>query len=358
MKIDEYLIHQCRKVIRSYYRGFDPNPLRVPMANVVSVLSDLRRSDFLTFRKELQQDGVLLIKALLTMDSPGKHEALFLGDLRGNSQLIDLKEVEEMTDEEKRDDNGPLHYIHTLLTNQKYLRIVEHAPELVKLGEQFGIELDPEKFTPLMLWHPGMPRDIWGALKLEFPERWEPLTLAFNGSEKPGWRWELQPTPEILGLEQARLIFAISAALINLTLDGFVLHLFGTEWKRQEQERLGICVDEAMAEETMDTMERLGKLEIRSQMSETADREQGRRNVKYKRVQGVTLSESLPFGWIKVVDVNTINDCPGKILRPQRQYIRDLVEWEEALESIQVVPALPVGHAETAGTFKGVFEGL
>ena len=347
MQIGEYLIQQRRRVIRSYYRGFDSGPAHVPITEVVPTLSDLRRSRFLSFRKGLKQDGVLLIKMLPTMDMPERHDALFLGDLRGNLQVINLGEVEEMTKEEKTNNDGPLYDIRTLLTNQNYLRIVEQAAEVLKLGERLGIDLDPTKFTPLQFWHPKMPRDIWGSLKFEFPAKWEQLTLAFKGSEEPGWRWDLQPMPEILGPEQARLAFAMGAAMISLTLDGFVLNLFGTEYEKENQDRLAACVDEVIMEETVATMERLTNLEIRSQGGESVGDQRKAKTVTFKQPQGVVIGKSLPFGLMRIVEVNEIQDGPVKVLRPQRHYIRDLVEWEEELEWIQVVPALPIIEEET-----------
>ena len=54
-----------------------------------------------------------------------------------------------------------------------------------------------------------------------------------------------------MGIEQARLSFAMSAALIGMSLDGIVSLLSGKEWEKEEVERLGDCVEEALTEEAM-----------------------------------------------------------------------------------------------------------
>ena len=66
-----------------------------------------------------------------------------------------------------------------------------------------------------------------------------------------------------------------------------------------------------MAEEVVATVERLEKLEIQTRGSESTGKEPRAKRVKFKRYQGVTLAESLPFGLMRIVEVDEIKDEPG-----------------------------------------------
>ena len=58
----------------------------------------------------------------------------------------------------------------------------------------------------------------------------------------PAGRWDLQEDPESLSPEQNRLIFAMNAALIGMTLDGIVQLTYGTEGEKQAVANLaGVC---------------------------------------------------------------------------------------------------------------------
>ena len=66
------------------------------------------------------------------------------------------------------------------------------------------------------------------------------------------------------------------------------------------------------------------------------------KKVKFKLFQGVTIGESLPFGVMRVVGAENLNDGPSRILQGHRQFIMDLVTWEEALGWVHIVPAMPL----------------
>ena len=187
MRIDEYLIARRLHLVRSYKAGFHPNPMELKPTPMVSQLTDMRKEDFLTFRKGLHEDSVLLIKVLPKMDYPDLHEGMLLGNLRGDCQVINLTEVAAMADEEKRDEEGILRDLYVLLTNSRLLRIVENVGDLIKFGERVFWKLDADQFTPIHVWHPQMPKGVWGGVKYEFPERWRALTRGFEGTTHAGW---------------------------------------------------------------------------------------------------------------------------------------------------------------------------
>ena len=86
---------------------------------------------------------------------------------------------------------------------------------------------------------------------------------------------EVGPAPgtQLLGIEQARLAFTLTAALVGLSLDGINLRLYQTVWDKEPVSRLAECVDDALAEEAVEAMERLEKLEIQSKDSEKGNRD-------------------------------------------------------------------------------------
>ena len=341
MKIYEYLIAQLRRVIQSYQVGFDPNPARVARENVVKQLEDMRKERFLAFRKGLSEDGVLLIKILTAIDVPGLQQGIFLGDLRGNYQVVNLSEISTFTDEERRDEDGVLYDIRTLLVNPRYLRIVENVGDLVKFAERIFLKLDPEQVTPLYAWHPRMGRDLWGAIRYEFPHLCENLTRAFKGTTHPGWRWDLSEDPEVMSVEQARLSFAISASMTGMALDGIAGLMTNTVWEKDDQSKLGENVEEAFTEESVEAMGRLGNLEIGSQEnSEKFVRET--KHVKFRVHRGICVAESLPFGLTRVIEDRALEEGSKREMKAEQHFIRDLVAWEEALDNVQVVPALPM----------------
>ena len=197
--IGDYLVQQRGRLILSYKQGFALNPATIPRTNVVSELAELRREEFLSFRKGLTEDYVVLIKVLTAVDLPSLQEGLLLGDLRGNLQLINLQEICRMSDEERRAENGPLYDVRTLLVDDKYLRIVDNVPDLMKFCERIFVKLKPEQVTGLASWHPKMETDLWGGIKYEFPNRYASWVRAFAGTTHPGWKWGLQEDPETLG---------------------------------------------------------------------------------------------------------------------------------------------------------------
>ena len=338
--IGDYLVQQRRRLILSYKQGFASNPATIPRINVVSELTELRREEFSSFRKGLTEDYVVLIKVLTAVDLPSLQEGLLLGDLRGNLQLINLQEICRMSDEERRAENGPLYDVRTLLVDDKYLRIVDNVPDLVKFCERIFVKLKPEQVTGLASWHPKMETDLWGGIKYEFPTRYASWVRAFAGTTHPGWKWELQEDPETLGEEQARLVFACGAAMVGLALDGITLRLFATEGAKAPARRMAEILGDVMAEEDVEALERFalqGKDE-----AEKKSRKRQVRHVKFKSIQGVTLADSMAFGLMRIASLDNMKEGPSRKLVARRQFILDLVEWEESLDWIEIVPALPM----------------
>ena len=160
--------------------------------NVVAKLTDMRKADFVHFPKGLAHDSVMLIKVLTAVDIPALQEGLLIADLQGNAQLLNMTEILQMTDEERRNESGELQDIRSLLTDSNRLKIVENVADLVRFGERIFMKLDAGQFTSLQAWHPQMGCDFMGSIRYEFPEQQEPLMQVFQGTSHFGWRWDLQ----------------------------------------------------------------------------------------------------------------------------------------------------------------------
>ena len=264
MRIDSYLIEQRRRLIQSYRLGFDPNPGLVPRANIVADLREMRQVEFLTFWKELNTDSVVIFKVLTAIDIPALQEGLLIANLRGNVFIIDLSSISGMSDDERRSENGVLQDVRTLLLNPTHLKVVDNVTDVLHLGERIFAKLDVSSFTPLQGWHPRMGKDFYGCVRYEFPKHFEPLTIAFHGLNHYGWRWDMNPDPSVLSVEQARLAYAMGAALIGVTMDRIVLRTFGTNGEREPVCQLAEIVDDAMIEEALGTVEKLQRLELAS----------------------------------------------------------------------------------------------
>ena len=102
------------------------------------------------------------------MDGPTTAEGLLLCDLQGRVQVVNLTEIAQMTDEERKDEDGILYDLRTLLINPRYLRIVVNMPDLLKLGENIALKIEAEHVTALSAWQPQTPRDCWGMLRQAF----------------------------------------------------------------------------------------------------------------------------------------------------------------------------------------------
>ena len=86
-------------------------------------------------------------------------------------------------------------------------------------------------------------------------------------------------------------------------------------------------------------MEKLGRLGI--QNDEEKKIPSGKR-ARFKFLHGATIAESLPFGLARIIEVKTITEKESENMEAKRYYLRNLVEWEEALDWVHVVPALPI----------------
>ena len=99
-------------------------------------------------------------------------------------------------------------------------------------------------------------------------------------------------------------------------------------------------LEDVMAEEDVEALERLalrGKDE-----AEKKSRKRQVRHVKFKSIQGVTLADSMAFGLMRIASLDNMKEGSSRKLVARRRYILELVEWEESLDWIEVVPALPM----------------
>ena len=314
----------------------------VPAPTFLPRLADMRKHDFLNFRRDLRTDGVMLLKVMTAMDLPTLQEALIVCDLRGGAQMIKLTEISSMSDEEKRN-SELLEDIKTLIADPKMFKVVENVVDLVRLGERIFHRIDVEEFVPLDTWHNPLGRGFLPGVQYEYPQRYQALTLGFRGDRHPGWYWT-DHHQEQLSDDQARLSYAVTSSLIGLTLDGIVYRLYGHEWERRPAAQLGETLQELVEEEVLLYLEtkQLEAVGLTDTGKEKDEVERSKKKLRFAIFQGVTLAESLPFGFCREVEVAQMHDHPSRVLLPQRQYIQDIIDWEESLEFLHIVPAVPM----------------
>ena len=244
-----------------------------------------------------------------------------------------------MTDEERRLEEGMLQDLRTLMVDPRLFKVVENLADLSRLGDRIFVKIDPANFTSLQSWHPKMVKDFWGAIRYEFPSRLEQLTSPFKGITYGGWRWDLRGENG-LGTEQARLAYAMKAALIGLTLDGMTLLLSYTDWAREPVGRLAECMEEAVADEVFGEIERLEHLGLHADPLGTIGKDRSDQKTEFKKY--VNVAESVPFRLIRLVRRKILKEDGGGVLTPKRHFINELVDWEESLDWINVVPERPI----------------
>ena len=134
---------------------------------------------------------------LTLIDEPTLPEALLMTDLAGNTQLLNLIEINLMSDDEKRTDEHLLD-LKTLFEDPKTVKIVENVAEIIKLGERMCNPLAAESFVTIEEWNPKIRTGFLPTVKYEFLSKYERLVSTFQGKSNPGWKWDLQNDPEVL----------------------------------------------------------------------------------------------------------------------------------------------------------------
>ena len=348
MSISAYLMEQWRLLIQRHRLGFDPNPARIPRPNLVANLSELRRSEFLNFRKELKFDNVVIIKVLTAVDLLALQEGIAICNLRGDAQFINLTEISAMTEEERRQ-GEILNDLKTLLSDPNTFKIVDNVANLVRFGERVFHRLEAEGFVGLDSWHPKLRLGFVPTVKMEYPQKYAALTLPFKGERHSGWRWGFGQDPEIMSGEQVRLGYAITSSLISLTLDGIVYRMYGHVYERQPVAKLAECMMEIVNEEVILFLETRQLAAVELKDNEEAKEEPPctePRKLRFMVFEGVRLAESLPFGLCREEEVGHIHDKSSRILIPKRHHIQSIEEWEESLELLHIVPAIPMVQHE------------
>ena len=64
------------------------------------------------------------------------------------------------------------------------------------------------------------------------------------------------------------------------------------------------------------------------------------RKLSYMEPDGVMIAESLPLGHCRRVGVGQMKDSHKGVLAIKRRHTQDILNWEEELESVQIVPAM------------------
>ena len=343
MGIKSYLIAQRWDLIRRHKLGFGRNPESIPQPGLVSRLKELRQEEFLQFRKGLLEDGVAMFKILTAIDLPPLQEGLLIMNLRGDAQVVNLTEISGMTDEERKN-NEYLRDLGTLFLDPKTFKIVNGVDDLLKFGGRVHVPIKAEEFVELRSWEPLLKDGFMNTIKLEYPGRYDALTLKFRGEKTYGWKWNEEP--ELFNEEQTRLLYALTSSFRSIALDGIIERTFGQPMEWLPVERLGGELNENLTEEVILDLEgrNLKDLDI-SKENDAADGGalQGtRKKVRFQMFNGITIAESLAYGLQRGVGITHLLDKPSRGLSPQRRHIHDHVEWEESLEMLHVVPAMPL----------------
>ena len=201
-----------------------------------------------------------------------------------------------MSDDERRRDDS-LTDIKTLLADPKTFKVTEGTADLVRFGERIFQRIQPEDVLSLDSWHPDLKKEFMASVKLEFPAKYEALTLAFRGSRHPGWRWDINSDLEILSEDQARLSYAVAMSLVSLTLDGIVLRTYGLDHDKRNTDRLGEILTGIVEEEMLLDTESRQLEAVRLNDDEAAGEEKQdkeKRELHFAVYKGVKIMESLP----------------------------------------------------------------
>ena len=275
---------------------------------------------------------------LTTIDVTALQEALLVVTLRGDAQLINLSELSSMTSEERRT-NELLGDLGTLFTDPKTFKVVDGLDELPKFGNRVHWTLEGENFLALKTWRPDLEDIFAGTVKYEYPSRYAALTLGFQKEEQYGWKWNT--SPELLIEDQA-----ITSSLVSLTLDGLTWKLYGEPQEKLPTNKLGMVILELLREEVLLFLEArqleglaLGKQDDKNNPKESDVTE---KKVRFLICNGVTVSESLAFGLQRIIGTGHLLTRTHKVMQPRRHFIQDWVEWEESLEMLHIVPAMPL----------------
>ena len=281
---------------------------------------------------------------MTAVDVQALQEGLVIVNLKGETQLVNLTELTKMTDDERKNDEL-VRDLGTLLLDPKTLKIVNGMEDLMRFAQRVHFSLETDGFVALRNWHPDLGDHFMNTVKREYPQRYETLTLGFRGERHSGWRWGNDP--EVLNDEQLRLMYALSTSLVSLTLDGIMERTYGQPVEQLPPHRLGECVNEILQEENLLYFEghKLQGLEIsKSTDKENEDKraEPSGKKVRFPIIRGATTLESLAFGMQRKTGKAHLLDKTSPVMIPRRHHVNDLVEWEESLELLHVVPAMPL----------------
>ena len=338
MSIGQRLVEFRHNLIRGHVRGFDPNPAIIPPVNQVPNFPELRVNKFVSFKRELETEKVVVVKVLNAMDVPQLPEAVLVTNLNGDTHLINVRGLSEMTEQELCNDED-LQELKEILGDPQVVRIVENVADVIKLGEKIRQPLEAESFVILQEWDRLLRPGFLPSIQLEYPNKYEQLVAPFRGGATAGWNWDLQEDPTKLTPEQGRLIYALSSSLVSLALNGIVERLYATPSESLPYDQLSSVIHEALNEELLADIEseRMDAIKIRDDGAE----EKEKPRIRFRIVEGVTLFESLPFGLTRYYATATTKKEGTTPLIPHRRFIQDFVTWEESLDFVIVVPEAP-----------------
>ena len=231
------------------------SPKQVPDVKFLSKLEDIRGQTFLKFRRDLVDDRVLIIKVINNVTIPLLQEGLLLCGLSGEAVVVDLSEISNMSADQRRQDTYLLD-IKAILMDDHALMVVDQVDDLVQFGKRIFAPMKDEDYLDLRYWHPQIPDEYCATIRYEFPERFMNLVAPFRLSEEVwNWNWKLNASPKELSVEQIRLLYALKASLIALTLDGIIERTYGMAIERLPREHLAPKLKELLTEEMLQCLE-------------------------------------------------------------------------------------------------------
>ena len=315
------------------------DPEKVPAMTYVHQLEEIRGDEFLTFRRSLVTDRVLIIKVITSSLVPLLQEALFLCNLSGDSAVVDLTEVSAMSADRRREDVYLLD-IKAILMDENSLKVVDKIEDLINFGKRVHAPMKEEDYQELKHWHPDLPDEYCATTRYEFPGRFKKLVAPFRVSENTwNWNWNLKESPRGLGAEQGRLLYALKSSLIGLTLDGVILRTFAEPIEKFPRDQLAFRLKEVLTEELLEYLEDNKSTTMDTTEAAELPAETGK-TVRFPEINGVEVATSLAFGMIQRRNCRTnIEEKFSNVLVPLRVFINDVAGWEEIIPFLVIIPS-------------------
>ena len=327
-KLVEHLAVARRKIIKARKQGlsFDPKKaLKIP--SLIEPV-EWKEDAFKEFGKKVNQAKVVVFTILPGVDDADNPNTLIVTSLWGEIMVIMVRELVKYSEESRKEMEGWAE-LKEFFARDQTAYITEREEQVVIWMKMIGIELDEASATGLETWHP-LSREFCPSVAMVFGELWGHLTAPFRGTESSGWVWNYHTKEESAELapDQARLAFAISNAMVTLTLDGVAARIDPEDARHLEE--MGMLIVRSEQEGILESEETLGMRALRLE---------GEEDPKLKITWGsVQTAYREPFGRLQRAGVSLIQESSApSVLSRKKEVIEDLVAWEEAISFVTLL---------------------